>query len=326
MWKILSLPQKYKINKLWRLDSFLSKANLTEKELDELVLLVQKVELKYDVLFNDKSEMIFIDVNIKYQKNKWAAKGIAKTVAKAIPYQCIIYVHDNSTGYLSAFIRRENMNDIRRSTIIKQSVVPGFPIGNIPNEIEECLTDIRRIVTNENSSASLASRRCIKRIEECKEKCVRDWISTDESERIMYLLESGYEGICVANKIERAEDMWNSDICDSDEESCDDDPDYYEIFEEPEMIVQMSEEALCKSAYMFFCREGCYDDDCELEWLFDYAVNCIGILAELYSIEPEDGFYYKLGASFCEKDIDAGHGYEDDSAVQIMKEIREEDF
>jgi len=309
MWELLSLPVKYKVNKELKTADFLSKANLTKAETDELSLLISNIELKYDVRYSDKTEIILIDVSIKYQKNKWTSKNVARTVAQSIPYDCIIYIHDSSIGCVSAFIRRENEYNNRRSAIDKQSVIPEFQIGNLPYETQKCLTDISNILTDENTTASSATIRCIERIEACKNyfSLFGEMIEEEkeESRRIMRLLQYGF-----------AEDSLDEDFV-SDDDSSDN-----------EIVVSLSKEALCKSAFAFFCDSDCYNDvDDVPEWLLDYAKNCKDILDELYNVEPNSEFYYQLGASFRHQDKDDTDEYEDDPAIQTMKErISEGDF
>lgn len=312
MWEVLSLPEKYKVHKKIKLADFLSKANLTKSEAKELSRLISEIELKYDVIFSDKSEIIFIDVNIKYQKNKWTSKDVARAVVQSIPYNCIIYAHDNTIGCISVFIRRENKKYSRRSVIDKQSVTPEFQIGMLPSEIKNCLTDICNIVTDEKSTASVASKQCVERIEACKRYCslfgemIEEEIKEkEENYRIMQLLQCGYEG-----------DSFEDDF-DSEEDSSDN-----------EIVVSLSEEALCKSAYTFFSNSDCYSNDDDVpEWLLDYAKNCRCVLDDLYNIEPDSEFYYQLGVSFSHRDRTDADEYEDDPAIQLMKErISEGEF
>lgn len=309
MWEILSLPAKYRVNKELKASDFLSKANLTKTEADELSLVISNIELKYDVRFSDKTEIIFIDVSIKYQKNKWTSKNVARAVAQSIPYDCIIYIHDNSMGCVSAFIRRENESNSRRSAIDKQSVIPEFQIGDLPDETKKCLTDICNIVSDEDLTASLVSLRCIERIEACKNyySLFGEMIEEEKQEnhRIMRLLQYGVSG-----------DSFDEDFA-SDNDSSDN-----------EIVVSMSEEALCKSAYAFFCDSDSYNEDDDVpEWLLDYAKNCKDILDDLYNVEPGSEFYCQLGSSFSHQDRDDADEYEDDPAVQLMKErISEGDF
>ena len=314
MWEILSLPEKFKANKILSPSVFLSKANLTDAEINEVSPIITGIEIKYDVIFSDKSEIIFIEVTIKYQKDKWTCKNIARIVAKSIPYDCIIYIHDDFFGILSAFIRRASENDIGRSVIEKQSAIPQFQINDIPFIVRECLTDIGSVVLNENEVAASASLKCINIIEKCKDKLFLFAPLTEkikeENDKIMFNLQLGLED------------------------------DNYELFDEEcsytkygyfndKIVISMSEEALCNSAYAFYVESEFFDsDDNEADnWLLLYAHECQSILDEIYNIEPNSKFYYRIGASFRRHNRYDADEYEDDPAIQLMKErISEGEF
>lgn len=150
----------------------------------------------------------------------------------------------------------------------------------------------------------------------------------EEREKIRYFLRCGFERICIQDKFKRDDDVMNCDDYDFDEASCVECSDCdEEDFVDNEIVEPMSEEALCKSVYTFFCDNSCCDDYYELEWLLDYAEICKHILADLYNIEPDDEFYYRLGVSFSEQDSNGRDEYEDDPAIQLMEErISEVDF
>ena len=126
MWEVLNLPEKYKINKKVTVEMFLKKANMNESEKKFVLENVSNIELKYDICFKDKSEIIIMEISCETEKYE----KVAKLIAQSIPYQCIIFMRRKLICSISFFQIRDNKNWSGRSVVEKQFVTPDFYVDN----------------------------------------------------------------------------------------------------------------------------------------------------------------------------------------------------
>ena len=302
MKNLIHLPAAFEIKKCLTKEKFLNGADLNGEEKDMLRRMVTAINLVYDVSFPDKSEIILIDVTIKTRYSFNTDKEIARIIAQSIPHHCIVFVHTDDFGMIAVYLTRQNAKNSRRHVIEKQSSSPIFNLQTIPFSICTLMHSIENELTGTLYSAVDAMKNCVIHLEVCKEK----YDKTDSVEQ-QITIEN------IRAQLEYGADHPNSVPTEKlyTEEDAE---------RENGIVVKLSEEALCNSAYAFYADASGVLSECD--WLLLYAQCCNKVLEERYGTSASDVFYQKLGAVFANKE----HFMADDVCVAEIREVLSEEY
>lgn len=130
MINLLSLPEKFKVNKIIDKESFINRANLTPAERKEVEKYLTSVKILYDVWFSDKSELVFLEISVKYLRDNYTVRHLASCVASCVPHMVLLFVHCPMGTQIIAFHGRPNMSNDYRTRILRFVCSPYFHINN----------------------------------------------------------------------------------------------------------------------------------------------------------------------------------------------------
>lgn len=324
MWEVLNLPEKYKINKKVTVEMFLKKANMNESEKRFVLENVSNIELKYDICFKDKSEIIIMDISCETEKYE----KVAKLIAQSIPYQCIIFMRRKLICSISFFQIRDNKNWSGRSVVEKQFVTPDFYVDNITGKAKTLISGIHGILLNSKNNALSAIERCVEII-----KRYENLIGESDYSEKAEIIQKGFT--MNPNDIEyyyKSYSLYSfccgyyddCDYCDG----CDDCCDYFDYLDCYDFDIDLRSLLWC--AYYFYyekcmmenrdCPED-VDNDETLTWLENYAKICKYCINDIYKVNLSDKFLYILGACFARKDIIGAINYLDETIIETVSDI-----
>lgn len=183
MTSVFSLPAKFRVNKTLSKEYFIQNANLTKREAEELNRYVNEVIIQYVIEFSDKSQLIFIEVEIGCYYEEHTFQNIARILATAIPHCLITIIRYQERVKIAAFNSRENMRDSYRKTILNYSCSPYFnPYGSIGYH-RSAVRQIESIVNN-STNAITCNKRIIGVINSWKDNHFEE---RKENRRCLYL-------------------------------------------------------------------------------------------------------------------------------------------
>lgn len=319
MWEVLNLPEKYKINKKVTVEMFLKKANMNESEKRFVLENVSNIELKYDICFKDKSEIIIMDISCETEKYEESAK----LIAQSIPYQCIIFMRRKLICSISFFQIRDNKNWSGRSVVEKQFVTPDFYVDNITGKAKTLLSDIHDILLYSKNNAPSAIEQCIEEVKIYKEQIYKEqkyisFIYENDDHKKVKIIQKGFT--MNQNDIEyyyKCYNLYSDDYSNYDKlEYC------YDLDIETRSLLWCS--------YYFYYEQCMMEkNDCPeninnaetLTWLEEYVKICEDCMKEIYGVELSDNFFYILGACFARKDPTDAIDYLDETIIKKVSDI-----
>lgn len=118
MWNLFQFPKKFEVNKKLDKDIFLRNANLTEEERRHIQDFMVTTNVLYDIVFNDKSEMVILHSELKYiPKINYFLYNYAYAIAKSLPYRCLLVLQCEGVIKIVTFIEHTNTQDNRRMAV-----------------------------------------------------------------------------------------------------------------------------------------------------------------------------------------------------------------
>ena len=152
MINLLSLPEEYKVDKTIDKESFIKKANLTPAERKEVEEYLSSVKILYDVWFSDKSELVFLEISVKYLRDNYTVRHLASCVASCVPHMVLLFVHCPMGTQIIAFQGRPNMNNDYRTRVLRFVCSPYFHINNSGYKALCMFEKLRNLSTDFNSA------------------------------------------------------------------------------------------------------------------------------------------------------------------------------
>ena len=191
---LLSLPEKYKVNKIIDKQSFIKKANLTPAERKKVESFLSSIKILYDVNFSDSSELIFLELSIKYMMDKFTVRHIARCIAASIPHKVILFAHCPKGTQLIVFQGKSNKFNSFRTSIISFICSPYFDYRN-PGYITKSIFEELSNISNDYHSADDCNQAVFRFVlnwregefynEEQRDKVAEELIHRNEILRIM---------------------------------------------------------------------------------------------------------------------------------------------
>ncbi len=117
MKEYLSKLNKYSVDINLNLDTFLRKANLTEKEKEYLAEHIGSIKLLYRIPFENKQEILFYQAVLSKWDSEYVERNVAKSIASSMPYDCIVGLQNGKATKYFTFNRSANTQNERRSVI-----------------------------------------------------------------------------------------------------------------------------------------------------------------------------------------------------------------
>ncbi len=143
MTDIFSFPTQYKVCRQIGKEDFLRLGNLTEKERCLLSDSLECVWILYDLMLPDRSEMMVLSAELSGQPGvKKQAGDIARTIASALPYKCVLLLERKDKARLYTFEQRENGLNTGRSYIERMRSTKTFSVGESNETVENIINGI----------------------------------------------------------------------------------------------------------------------------------------------------------------------------------------
>lgn len=119
---IFRFPDKFKVKKELGKERFLTSANLTDSEKDTLAHYIKNVQIQYDIVLPDNSEVVVLGVDVRVLQDKFTPYNIALLVSKSVPYESLIVLYYYEFIYMYSFNMREHKTAIGKRVLNNFSI------------------------------------------------------------------------------------------------------------------------------------------------------------------------------------------------------------
>ena len=116
IYDLLRLPKEFMVNKTLDSRFFIKNANLTKNEIKEIEPYLSHVTILYAIEFEDKSQLIFLEIVIGCHYYEHTFQNVARSIASSLPHSVVLLIRYQNRIKIAAFNSRTNMkNGFRRS-------------------------------------------------------------------------------------------------------------------------------------------------------------------------------------------------------------------
>lgn len=157
MYDFLNFPERFQVKKKLDKDRYLAHANLTPAEKQRMGTYMKYVNILYDIVLPDSSEMFVFEVEADFPEFKKAyfVQKFVSAFAQSFPYQCLLIMRYRSAIKLVLPIVRENKVNNSRMVVEDYLATSLIRLDGYSVEKYSLIPDFRNDIEKAKSAAQL---------------------------------------------------------------------------------------------------------------------------------------------------------------------------